>query len=305
MALPAGATFTSLVSYCAFLTRDNGNVTQYATAANLMPIFNKAIVKVNSITRSRVKSNIESPIIYAGPPVATNLSSSASSGAGSFNVSQVMSIVAGMTLTINDSNPANVETVTVAGGYVTGSLPITITGTLAHNHAQGTGVSSNTRLYDFPTGYNSVYQVDFNGIPLTYGQLDTLYPLYSIFGQSWYAIKGYPKYWYQDDDKFGIFPNFPTAGLPIRLWSVKDPTPVTSSADTTTTTQLDQKLDDMVAYQMCELLCLSRRELPFAQYFRDLYNREKLDYEQNQNERQSREPVEFLDHTAPYMNETF
>lgn len=305
MALPSGSKFSDLVAYCAFLTRDNGNVTQFATAVNLMPVFNKSIVKVNAITRSRVISNIENPIIYAGPPVATNLSSPATGGASSFNVSQVQSIVAGMVLTINDVTPANVESVTVANSYVTGSLPVTITGTLAHSHAQGTGVSSNTRLYDFPTGMNSVYQVDFNGIPLSFAQLDTLYPIYSIFGQAWYAIKGYPKYWYQDGAQFGIFPNFPSAGLPIRLWSVKDPTPVTSSADTSTTTQLDQKLDDMVAYKMCELLAVSRRELPYANYFRGLFDVEKMDYEQNQNERQSREGVEFLDHTMPYLGETF
>lgn len=305
MALPVGIKFSDAVTLVAMLTRDNGNVTQYATAANLMPLFNQAVVKVNGITRSRVISNTENPIIYAGPPVVTSMASASLAAATSIQVLQSFTIVAGMTLTINDSNSAHIENRVVDNSYVPGSATVPFTVALTYAHAQGTGVASNNRLYDFPTGFNSVYQVDFNGMPLTYGQLDTLYPIYSIFGQAWYAIKGYPKYWYQDDNKFGIFPNFPTAGLPIRLWSVKDPTPVTNPSDTTTTTQLDQKLDMMIVYRMAELLCVSRRELPFAQYFRNLFDDEKRDYEQNQNERQAREGVEFLDHTQPYLTETF
>ena len=305
MALPSGILFKDAVTYCQFLTRDNGNVTQFATAANLVPVFNKAVVKINHITRSRVISNLETPIIYQGPPVVTSLSASVSAGGSSMTVLQTATIIAGMSLVMNDSNPAHVETVTVANSYVQGQNPVPITGTFTYNHAQGTGVASTNRLYDFPTGMNSVYQVDFNGIPLIYGQLDTLYPIYSIFGQSWYAIKGYPKYWYQDGSKFGIFPNYPTSGLPIRLWSVSDPSPVTSSADTTTTTQLDQKLDDAITYKMCELLAISRRELTYAKVFSELLKSELLDYEQNQNERQSRDGVEFLDHTMPYLTETF
>lgn len=312
MPLLTGITFAKAVTLVQILTRDNGAVTQYATPTLLLDAFIQAVKDINQQTRSVVIDNLESPIIYQGAPVVTVLATAANSGASSILVAQNLNLLAGMTLTINDPTPSNSETLTVANTYVPGSTTVPFTTTLAHSHVQGCGVTSNNRLYDFPNGFNAVYRMDFNGMALDHVQLDTLYDIYSIWGQHWDIIRGIPKYWYTSTNqagsqtKFGIFPVYPSGtGWPIHLFSVVDPPQPSGTGDTTTTTGLDSKLDMAVVHWMCEYVMIARRELAYAQYFNQKWKEALSNYASNQISRQSREGDAFLDNNRPYLSETF
>lgn len=313
MALQAPITFANAVTAVQGLTRDNINNPQFATATNLLPVFNQAVKHINAKTRSIVIDNLDSPIIYQGAPVQTILAAPVNSGASSITVAQNLNIVAGLVLTINDPNPAHTESVTVANTYTPGSTTVPLTGTTTYSHVQGCGVVSNTRLYDFPNNFNAVYALDFNGMILKHVQYDTLGDIYSIWGQHWDMIRGIPKYWYTSTNtpggvnKFGVFPVYPSGfGWPIHLFSIVDPPAPTSSSDTTTTTGLDSRLDMAVVYWMCEYMMASRRDLAYAQYFNQKWKEVLADYADNQISRQARDGGDqFLDNNSPYLSETF
>src|SRR5690242_11523489 len=154
MALLKGITYSKATQLVQVLTRDAGNVSQYATAAVCLDAFNQAVKHINGLTRSVTIDNLSNPVIYQGAPIITNLSLPATATNTSITVQNLLNITAGMSMTISGNGLT--EVVTVAGGYVAGTQPVTLSAGLVNSYPAGSGVISNTRLYDFPTGFSAV-----------------------------------------------------------------------------------------------------------------------------------------------------
>lgn len=114
------------------------------------------------------------------------------------------------------------------------------------NRYTTTSVASQTE-YAIPTRMVRIKRVEYDSQklqPITFQQLD------SIDLNTNTTVTGTPQYYYFWDDVIGLYPAPDTAGTTIKIYSIDDPSPTTSTSSLEIPTQFHGYLVIGVAYQM-------------------------------------------------------
>lgn len=158
---------------------------------------------------------------------------------------------------------------------------------------------ANQRLYDIPTHVNGgrpmqdVYEVYYNGKPLTYMSL-TEARMSSGIGNPWWNRTGDPIRYYQENEKIGLYPVPTTAGVTISVFGSAGVLMPTSSTDTTTTSQLNDRLSKAIIYAGCEYILKMRREYEWAKSFENDKKDALIEYQQVQVDRVMQGSTQFM-----------
>jgi hypothetical protein len=111
-----------------------------------------------------------------------------------------------------------------------------------------------------------IYEVYYNGKPLNYLSL-TEARMSSGIGNPWWNRPGDPIRFMVVNNQIHLYPVPPINNVPIQVFGTMGVKMPTSGSDTTTTSQLDDRLSEAIIAAGCQYIMMSRREYESAQLF--------------------------------------
>jgi hypothetical protein len=159
---------------------------------------------------------------------------------------------------------------------------------------------ANQALYDIPTHTTSgepmqdILEVYYNGKPLTLLSL-TEARMSSGIGNPWWNRPGDPIRFLEENGKIHLYPVPPISNVPIQVWGFSGIKQPTSSTDSTTTSQVDGRLDKCIIYAGCEYIANIRHEDDMASKYLALKKEALREYQEVQVDRHMRGSTQFLD----------
>jgi hypothetical protein len=307
--------FSNWKSYVRLLTRENNSsgIYRYASDANLLLIWNLILPKINMLTHSNIVDNatqissvtvnsVTNAQVFTINLNGTNYSYTAGpSDTPSTVASALASLITGVSGIVISLSGAVLQVSTAPTGSLF-TLSV-VAGTMTYLAiSPGPLISvANQRLYPIPLSNDGgskamldIYDVYYNGKPLNYITL-TEARMISGIGNPWWTRTGDPIRFYFSNYQIGIYPVPTVGGYPIQVFGTSGITLPTSAQDATTTSQLDDRLNDAIINAGCFYVLQSRREFEWAQEFVEKYKDSLREYGQVEVDRLLRGSTTMMD----------